>query len=111
MEPKSNYTKAFPYEMFIRNAFNCDRGMNGGDVAYMKNLLDTEDGFKSSLLPKYEKQLEQIKKWMLKANDKYLKDKKITPVKKAKLEEAKFIINGATSSTALLNVISEHFEL
>ena len=110
MEPKSNYTKAFNYEMFIRNAFNCDRGMHGGDVAYMKNLLDAEDGVKLSYLPKYEKQLEQIKKWMLKAIDKYLKDKTITQVRKAKLEETKFIVNGATSSTALLNVILEHFD-
>lgn len=110
MNQKSNYAKAFPYEMFIRNAFNCERGMHGGDVAYMKNLLDTEDGSESSLLPTYEIQMDRIKKWMLKAIDKYLKDKKISPVKKAKLEEAKFIINGATSSTALLKIISEHIE-
>ena len=55
MEPKSNYTKAFNYEMFIRNAFNCDRGMHGGDVAYMKNLLDAEDGVKLSYLSNMER--------------------------------------------------------
>ncbi|MBK9505553.1 MAG: hypothetical protein IPO03_09305 [Bacteroidetes bacterium] len=48
-------------------------------------------------------------KWMLKAIDKYLKDKTITPSKEGKIRRNKFIVNGATSSTALLNVISGAF--
>lgn len=81
------YGHGSSYEIFIRRAFNCDLGQHGAENSYFKFLLMADLG-KNYLSKPYNKQLEQVKSYLVKAIDKYLK-RKPTQTESAFLEDMK----------------------
>jgi hypothetical protein len=105
-----SYAKAISYEMFIRKAHSCDRGArNGADVAYMKNLIDTENGQKW-VKESYEKQFEKVKNYLHKAFAKLLKNKKLKNVHEDLLA-LKEGIDTANNSNKLVKIVNKGLDL
>lgn len=105
------YRKGTPYEMLIRMAHNCPRGMkNGADSAFMANLINAEKGERQYKLGSASQQLEKLKSYLLKAMEKFFKVK-VRPEEKTVLYNAVEIIKEAGSSATLLDVIDEVHEI
>jgi hypothetical protein len=66
---KDVYTKSMRYEMLVRNAYNCKRGMrNGADLCFMQNAMTMESGETfAKHLGSYEKQFKKVKAYISKA--------------------------------------------
>ncbi|WP_055436640.1 hypothetical protein [Lacinutrix algicola] len=66
---KDEYTKSMRYEMLVRNAYNCQRGMrNGADLCFMQNAMTMERGETfAKHLGSFEKQFEKVKTYISKA--------------------------------------------
>ena len=102
------YADGSMYEIFICRAHRKQRHeITKADGAYMKNLINTENGQNlQRLTGSYEKQLEAIKKVMDKALDKYLKFK-LTPEERQTLERLKSSLERATHSATLMSIVNE----
>ena len=73
----NEYRKAMRYEMFIRNAFNCQQGSrNGAELSYMQNAMTMERGETyAKHLGSFEKQFDKVKTYISKALIKITKTK------------------------------------
>ena len=101
------------YEIFMHRAYQeYDTNKPGRHNSYMKNLIDSERG-KSWVkhLGSTEKQLSQVKKYMSKAMDRYLKMGKIPKENKDILKTLKVKIENAHSSSELMDVVDETLNL
>lgn len=100
------YVQGSSYEVFISRAHKKERHqVPGADGSYMKNLINTENGEDlRRLVGSYEKQLEQIKKYMDKALDKYLK-MKLTAEERAIMEQLKIRLVHAGDSRSLMAIV------
>ncbi len=100
------YVQGSSYEVFICRAHKKERHQaKGADGSYMKNLIDTESGQDlRRLVGSYEKQLEQIKKYMDKALDKYLK-LKLTADERATIGRLKMSLVHAGDSQSLMAIV------
>lgn len=106
-----SYKNGFPYEAYICRAFQMRRSLrNGADSSFMTNLIDAEKGVKNYGLPSAQKQFETVKKYLVKATDKYLK-RKLTEEEIMGLTTCKQQFENAYSSGDLLNVINKALEL
>jgi hypothetical protein len=106
----TNYTDSMSYEFFIRRAFNCDRDSNGADQSYMRNLLDAEEGNRHSFLPTLEKQLNNVKKYLGKAFEKFLK-KDISESERTALIALQQLAENSSSGYELLDIANRGLEI
>jgi len=83
---------------------------NGADSSLMTNLIDAERGVKNYGLPSAQKQLETVKKYLVKASDKFLK-RELTEAERIGLTMCKQQYENAYSSSDLLHVITKALEL
>lgn len=107
------YAESMPYEHFIRNAHGYfGRDMkNGADQCFMRNLMWAEVGSSNVRhLGSFEKQIAQVKKYMDKALDKYLK-LKLTADEKAQFLDLKSQLIYANSSIALNSIVEKGLTL
>lgn len=77
----NSYERAAPYEIFMCRAHdNWDNSKPGFHMCYMQNLIRAEEGDTSlrKFVGSYEKQLENVKKYMLKSLIKFKQKKSIT---------------------------------
>jgi hypothetical protein len=111
MTPES-YGKGTKYEMFIRRAHKCDRGMkHGADVAFLGHLIDTENQEPiAEFLPKFDKQFEPVKKYILKAIDKFL-SRKPTEDEKNSLVSLREDTENASTSSEIVSIVENGLEI
>lgn len=108
MTEQETYTHGGSYEFFIRRAFNCDRGKHGAETAYLKYLLMSDLG-KNFLSQPYEKQLTEVKGFLIKAIDKFLA-RKPTESEELFLDEMRKSVSKANKATELVQVINDGLE-
>jgi hypothetical protein len=104
-----SYADGTTYEIFIRRAHKSYQrnNTNGGESAYMKNLIDTENGKDlQRLVGSYEKQFAKVSGYISKAIDKYLK-MKVNAEEKASLESLKQRLSSASSAQDLVRITDE----
>jgi regulator of replication initiation timing len=107
----SSYTQGIGYEMLIRRAHRSDRTMkNGADSAFMTNLIDAENGVKQFGLGSANKQLSDLKKYLVKAIDKFLK-LKLSNDEKDEILSLKSQIERAEHSATLIKAIDNLLEI
>jgi hypothetical protein len=115
MADGAEYAKSMMYEIFIRRAFKTDRHNSRykGDVAFMTNLIDSENGRSNvAHLPSFEKQLAQIKTNITKAIDKFLSPAwRLTHEEKNELVVLKTRLIDAYSSSQVLEIVNAAVEL
>jgi hypothetical protein len=102
------------YEIFMHRAFrNSDNSKPGMHCSIIQNLVQIESGDTTFIKwhGSFEKQLDQAKKYMLKAMEKYLKMKKIPTENLARIEILKSHIELAETSKELINIIEVTNEL
>jgi hypothetical protein len=103
------YGKGSTYEMFIGKAFNdFSRSKPGTHGSVLTNLIDSEMG-KSNIkhLGSTSKLLINLKKYMHKAMDKFLKNKKLSEPDRLKFESLKNQIDYSSHSDELFEIIKE----
>lgn len=102
------YADGSMYEIFVCRAHRKYRHeVSGADSSCMKNLINTENGADlRRLAGSYEKQLENIKKHMGKALDKYLKFK-LTPDERVTVERLKTKLAHAQDSADLMAIVND----
>lgn len=106
------YGKGMKYEIFIRRAHKCDRGMkNGAEVGFVRNLIDSEneESF-TKHLPKFDKQLENVRKYLLKAIDKFL-SRKPTEDEKTSLISLREDVENASTSSEIVSIVENGLEI
>lgn len=108
MTEQETYSHGSSYEFFIRRAFNCDRGKHGAETAYLKYLLMSDLG-KNFLSQPYEKQLTEVKEYLIKAIDKFL-IRKPTESEKLFLEKMRESVNNSSKATELVQLINDGLE-
>lgn len=108
MNEQDTYMHGSFYEIFIRRAFNCDRGKHGAETAYLKYLLMSDLG-KNFLSQPYEKQLTEVKGFLVKAIDKFL-TRKPTESEKLFLEQMRISVNNSNRATELVQFINDGLE-
>lgn len=108
MTESEAYMHGNSYEFFIRRAFNCDRGKHGAETSYFKFLLLAEMG-KNYLSQPYNKQLSEVKIYLIKAVDKFL-TRKPTTSEKSFLIEMRSEIEDANDATTLVPIIKSGLE-
>ncbi len=109
-----SYKDGMNYEIFMLRAFrNSDNSKPGMHCSIIQNLVQIESGDTTFIKwhGSFEKQLDQAKKYMLKAMEKYLKIKKIPTENLARIEILKSHIELAESSKELINIIEVTNEL
>ncbi len=115
MAEASEYVRSMAYEVFIRRAFKTDRHnpRYKGDVAFMTNLIDSENGRNNvAHLPSFEKQLAQIKTNITKAIDKFLSPAwRLTHEEKNELLVLKNRLAVAYSTFQVLEIVNVAVEL
>lgn len=115
MADGTEYGRSMMYEIFIRRAFKTDRHnpRYKGDVAFMTNLIDSENGRSNvAHLPSFEKQLAQIKTNITKAIDKFLSPAwRLTHEEKNELLVLKTRLTNAYSSSQVLEIVNAAVEL
>lgn len=81
--------------------------------SYMQNLINAEfgDNILKDLIGSYEDQMIQVKNYMHKAMDKYLKMRKITNDKKNSLGILKQRIDYVSTSEELMDIIDQTLDL
>lgn len=106
------YKSGMRYEIFICRAYkSSNNSKNGAHLSYMRNLIDAENGESFvSHLSSATKQLVEVKKYISKAIDKYLKNK-LTDGEKDALINLKDKTGMATDSSDLLEIIEEGLQL
>ena len=111
--PIDSYLEGTLYENFICRAYNCSyTTKNGAHQCFMSNLINAENGDMSvKHLLSAEKQLVKVKMYMIKAFDKFLKQKGITFEKREKLEELREMTSYATNSTGLMDIVKKGLEI
>lgn len=109
----SNYQKGVSYAIFIGRAFNDHtRSKKGSHETTFTNLIDAENRQSNSKdLESIKKMMERVKKYMLKAMDKYLVNKKIPQSNRSTIEALKNQIYNCNHSTQLLEIIKRTDEL
>jgi hypothetical protein len=105
MTEQETNTHAMKYEVFIRKAFNCDRGKHGAEKGYLQFLLMADLG-KNQLVKPYEKQFSEVKNYLLRAIDQFRKNK-LTPEQLKALEDLAISINTANTATDIIESLSE----
>lgn len=104
------YVDSMPYEWFMRRALR-DITKTGVKNAYMQNLMWAEIGSSNvSHLGSYDKQLKQVKGYLNKAIDKYLKHK-LTPEEKEQFLIIRQELETAYSTKELMQIINKGVEL
>ena len=103
MNSGETYQQGNFYEFFIRRAFKCERGLHGAETTTFKILLDAEYGNLPSLKD-YDKRLEKVKGYLVKAVQKFLK-RKPTPNEKEGLEQLELQVQNARSASELARLI------
>lgn len=112
MKDHSIELKAVAYEMFIRHAHQCTRQLRyGADAVLLINLYKKEISDPAARrLPPYDKQLENIKRYIDKAFAIYQKtiaqDSAIT-----QLSALRIRLSDAHSTEGIIQIIDEGFEL
>ena len=103
---KNFYVESMPYEWFMRRALGpLSLHKTGVKNAYMQNLMWAEVGSSNvSHLGNYDKQLIDVKKYMNKAFDKYLKFK-LTKEEKQEFLNLKESLVHAYSTEELMQII------
>ncbi|GAB6122327.1 hypothetical protein [Dysgonomonas termitidis] len=110
-DERKNYLNATMYEIFICRAFKCNNSKNGAHLSNMKNLIDAENGkLWVSHLPSASAQLITVKKYISNAIDEFLK-KRLSNAERENLLKLKHIVELATSSSQLFQVIDEGLEI
>jgi hypothetical protein len=102
----TNYLNGSRYEGLIRRAHNCSPGQKHG--AYreaLTNLIAAEDGQKSYGLPSAQKQLDNLKKYISKALEKFQKEK-LTENEAFQLHKLMMDTQNAYSSDELIEVVN-----
>ena len=113
-DPTFAYRQGSRYEIFMHRAFNSDdRTKPGMSCSYMQNLINAEfgDNILKDLIGSYEDQMIQVKKYMHKSMDKYLKMRKITNDKRNSLDILKQRIDYASTSEELMCIIDQTLDL
>ena len=107
-----SYMDGMKYEIFIRRAHKCERGMrNGAEVAFVRNLIDCENNESfTKHLPKFDKQLEEVRKYILKAIDKFL-SRKPTEDEQSGLLSLRDDTENASTSSEIVSIIDTGLEL
>jgi hypothetical protein len=103
------YTQGTSYEIFIRRAHKLyeRKSSVGAEAAYMKNLINTENGADlKRLVGTYEKQFAKVSGYMSKALDKYLKLKLNSEERNAVIS-SKEELEGAESSVDLMKIVED----
>lgn len=108
----SSYTESFGYEHFVRRAFNCNSGTrHGAHQSFMQNLIDSEKGASHvNHLSSTEKLLDEVKKYLLKACDKYLTFK-LTADEKQHIRQIHSGIENSYDSGQLMALINQGLEI
>ncbi|MDP1816822.1 MAG: hypothetical protein Q8K92_20385 [Leadbetterella sp.] len=101
-EPET-YMHGNSYEHFIRRAFNCERGKHGAETSYLKYLLMADLG-KNHLSQPYNKQLLEVKTYLIKAVDKLL-TRKPTESEKTFLLKMRTEVENSGDATSLVPII------
>ena len=102
-----NFPKALPYEIFIRIAFNCEKGTeHGASAHYMKNLLDAEDA-KDAEAPQL---LAQLKSNIEAALEEFTKQE-LTVDEKLELMAMKHKVQTATTGNELCSLVDESLKV
>ena len=109
MTETETYTHGNSYEFFIRRAFNCDRGKHGAETGYLRFLLLSDLG-QNYLSQSYEKQLAEVKQFLLKAIDKFL-SRNPTETEKVFLEQMKNYVSNVAKATQLVQPIIDGLEM
>ena len=106
-----NYTNATKYELFIRNVFQCPRGMkNGADLCFMKNAMSMEEGETfAKHLGSFDKQFKVVKSYIDKALTKILKTKAYT-LSHAFFDQQKANLEHASTTTDLMDIVIPSLE-
>lgn len=104
------YGNAMMYEIFIRRAFNCNRGMrHGAEVGIMENFMNCELT-PNKMLPPLDKQREQIRTYIDKAIEKFMK-RKPTIEERSELVILQSLNESAYSSKDFMNVIDKALDI
>lgn len=110
----NSYQRAAPYEIFMCRAFNnWDNSKPGFHMCYMQNLIKAEEGnsINTRYIGSHEKQLANVKKYMLKALLKYKQKKNLPP---ERLQVFDYLIKKLELSDAsdkLLDIIKVTLEI
>lgn len=108
MTQQDAYMYGTSYEFFITRAFGCDRFKHGATNALLEFLLIADLG-KNYLSKPYEKQLNEVKNYLQKAIQKYLK-RKPTDTERAFLEKMSIDIELANTASDLVPLIENGLE-
>lgn len=105
-----SYENGTMYQIFIRRAFKCERGKNGAESAYMKNLIDAEQGkdWVRHLSPD-DVQFEKVQEYIDKALDKFL-TMKLNDQERATLEMLKDRLTFARRANELVQIVDVGLE-
>lgn len=66
-DKQNNYTNSMTYEYFLARAYQFNASLKRPSNQEFLNLVEAENGNKHSWLPKFDKQLDEIKKRLSKA--------------------------------------------
>jgi hypothetical protein len=108
MTEQDTYSHGFDYETYIRRAFNCERGKHGAETGYLRFLLMADIG-KNYLAKPYQKQFSEVKNYLLKATEKFLKRTSIV-LEIKQLEKIRDAFIQANSASELVPIITEGLE-
>ena len=104
MTHQDAYSHGSMYEIFIRRAFKCERREHGSSGELLEHLLNTDLG-KNSLAQSYDKQLNQVKNYLTKAVEKFLK-RKPTDTERLFLDQMIIAISSITLATDLVDILN-----
>ncbi len=113
-DPAFAYKEGSFYEIFMHRAFNTtDRTKPGMHGSAMQNLINVENGNTTMIdfLGNFDKQLNQVKKFMHKGMDKYLTNNKLSVENKYTLRTLKQGIDHSDTSLELMNIVYKTLDI
>lgn len=110
---KNNYAQGSTYESFIGRAFNdSSRSKPGTHGTTFTNLVDSENGESNvKHLGSTKKIMDNLKKYMHKAMDKFLVNKKLPESSRLAIEALKNQIDTSNYSDDLFEIIDKTIDL
>ena len=104
-EKQINHMNSMSYEYFLARAYQFNKNLRRPSNQELLNLIEAENGNKHSWLPKYDKQLDEIKKRLNKAVEIFIsKSKDNTQIES--LKKLQYEIENIQSSQEIQEIVS-----
>ena len=107
-----SYADGMKYEIFIRRAHNCGRGIeNGAELSFVRNLINSE--YKenhSKHLPQFNELIDDVKEYIVIAIDKFL-DRNPTDEEQINLNELRDETESAMRSSEIVSIVVRGLEI